>query len=55
LAKRFLDALPLCQIQNERKAIASVLKQRGANKHRNAAAVFPNILLLEWLRDARRV
>src|SRR5437762_4636835 len=50
LAKRFLDALALGQIEHECKAlVASFFEQSGANKHRNAAAVFPNILLLEGL------
>src|SRR6516164_9056945 len=42
--------LALCQIEHECKAlVASFFEQSGANKHRDTATVFPNILLLEGL------
>ena len=48
LPQRPFRPLALCQIEHECKAlVASFFEQSGANKHRNAAAVFPNILLLE--------
>ena len=48
----FLSLLALCQIEDQRKAVASFLEQRAAHKHRNAAAVFPKMLPLEGLNDA---
>src|SRR5215470_3082760 len=53
---RLLRALALGQIEHECDAlVAALFEKRGANKHWNAAAVFPNILLLEGWNDPRCV
>ena len=49
-AEAVLRALALGQIEHECKAlVASFFEQSGTNKHGNATAVFPKILLLEGL------
>ena len=51
-AERLLGTLAFGQIEHECEAlVTSFLEHRGANKHRDAAAVFPKILLLEGLND----
>src|SRR5262249_26493919 len=45
---RLFRALALGQIEHECNAlVAALFEKRSTNKHWNAAAVFPNILLLE--------
>ena len=44
--------LALGQIEHERDALVSTsFEGRRPDQHRHAAAVFPQIFLLEWLRD----
>src|SRR5215472_14054362 len=50
--QRLLRAFALGQIEHERNAlVAALFEKRGANKHGNAAAVFPKILLFEGRND----
>src|SRR5262249_29710081 len=56
LTQRLLCPLALGQIEHECDAlVAALFEKRGANKHWNAAAVFPNIFLLERRNDPCRV
>src|SRR6516225_243954 len=53
LAQAFLGTFAFGQIEHECEALVTFfLEHRGANKHRNAAAVFPKIFLLEGLNYA---
>src|SRR5713226_1791374 len=46
-----LGALLFAQVEDERDALVSTFKQRSSNQHRHAAAIFPEKLLLVWLRS----
>src|SRR5262245_31951571 len=50
-----LRAFALGQIENERNAlVATFLEQRAADQHWHAPAIFPEILLLERLKNPGR-
>src|SRR5258708_27230413 len=52
----FFGALLTSQIEHERDAVAAALFEAGrADQHRHAAAVFPEVLLLERLDRACRL
>src|SRR6516162_11097967 len=54
--ERLFRPLALGQIEHERDALLGAFgDERGANKHGNAAAIFPKILLLEGWNDPSRV
>src|SRR5205807_2700297 len=55
LAQRTLGLLALCQIEHESGALVlAVAERRRAEQNRHAAAVFPNVLLLESFAASRR-
>src|SRR5438067_9322822 len=47
----FLGALLFAQVEDEHDALARTLKQRAPNLHGQAAAIFPEKLLLVWLKN----
>src|SRR5882724_9597134 len=46
-----LRPLLFAQVEDERDALVRTLKQRASNQHGQAAAIFPEKLLLVWLKD----
>src|SRR2546422_5313524 len=47
----FFGALLFAQVEDEHDALVRTLKQRASNQHGHAAAVFPEKLLLVWLKN----
>src|SRR5438445_4370899 len=47
----FLGALLFAQLEDERDTLVSTFKQCTSNQHGHAAAIFPEKLLLVWLRS----
>src|ERR1700732_107624 len=47
----FLGALLFAQVEDEPDALLSTFKQRTSNQYGHAAAIFPEKLLLVWLRS----
>src|SRR6266853_4207855 len=45
-----LRPLLFAQVEDEHDALIRTLKQRASNQHRQAAAIFPEKLLLVWLK-----
>jgi hypothetical protein len=46
-----LRPLLFTQIENEHDALIRTFKQRASNQHGQAAAIFPEKLLLVWLKN----
>src|SRR5216684_1200699 len=47
-----LSPLLFAQVEDEHDALVRTLKQRASNQHGQAAAIFPEKLLLVWLKNA---
>src|SRR6478672_5772199 len=47
---RLLGPLLFAQVEDEHDALVRTLKQRASNQHGHAAAIFPEKLLLVWLK-----
>jgi len=56
LLKFFLRSLLLGQIEDESDTVVPIaFEECAAEKYRYAAAIFPEVLLLEGLKDASRL